>query len=113
MIKENLSLDSAIEYLNRLVAADAEAVRKLIDNRVECNDVLAEDPTCQVSGFDGTNKVGLLGVLNGAFGIHEDGWGAICAIVSDDEKILYGFRRTKIVGFDVPLRKDIPEFVNK
>lgn len=107
MINESM-LDATIQYLNRLVAADSEAIRKLIENRVECNDALANDPTCQVSSFEGSNRVGFLGVVNGMLGIHKDGWGALTAIFSDDEKILYGFRRTKIPGFEIAKESEIP-----
>jgi len=113
MINSPLSLDKAIETLNRFVRADPEAMRLLIETRVPCNETLANDPTCQVSGWDGTVKVGLLGILNGLYGTYDEeplqGWGAVAAVFSDDEKILYGFRRTRIPGVKfVSVESDLP-----
>lgn len=79
MIHDPCSLDQAISILNELVAADPIAMRNLIENRVPCNEGLAEHPTAQVGFHDNEYRIGLLGVLNGIFGIHEDGNGALCA----------------------------------
>ena len=100
MLQDPLSIDQAIQILNRFVKADPEAMRLLLETRVNCNETLAGDPTCQVAGWDGITKVGLLGVLNGLFGTIPEGarqgWGPIAAIFSDDETVLLEFRRTNI-----------------
>jgi len=112
MIHDLLHLDEMIQILNRFVAADPVAMKNLIENRVPCNDTLARDPTCQVRMEHGGNSVGLLGILNGLLGIHESGpctgFGPLSAVFSDDDKILYGFRRTVIPGFTVPTGADLP-----
>lgn len=93
MIQETLTLDKTIEFMNELVEADAKAIEMLVETRVPCTDDLAEHPTLQVTGY-GTDapKLGLLGILNGLFGIDGDGWGAIAAVF-DDEGRLTHFKR--------------------
>lgn len=112
MIHDPLHLDVMIQILNRFVAADPAAMRDLIESRVPCNDALARDPTCQVMAEHGGYSVGLLGVLNGLLGTHESGphkgFGPLSAVFSDDDKILYGFRRTVIPGFTVSTGTDLP-----
>ena len=74
----------AIAYLNSLVDLDRGAISALIENRVPANDELADHPTCQVQmGPDGP-VVGLLGVINGLFGVDEHGYGAIAACFEED-----------------------------
>jgi len=83
MIKETISVDEAISFLNELVRIDPTMLRSLILNRVPCSAAMAEHPTVQVSlGADGTFEIGLLGVLNGLFGADDKGWGAIAAVVN-------------------------------
>jgi len=102
MIKESVTLDEVLEVLNRIVKTDPQAAHDLVETRVGCNDALAKDPTIQVveKGVPmlGTTKklysVGLLGVLNGIFGAHDDGWGAIQVTMEDDGTVV-GFSLTK------------------
>ena len=84
--KENRtnSIDFAIDVLNRALRADRQALEKILDYRVECNKKLADDPTIQVvSGEDlegvKISTVGALGLINGIFGIRDNGWGYIAA----------------------------------
>jgi len=62
-----------IDYLNELVELDREAMQELVDGRVDCNNQFAEH-----------SVVGMLGVLNGLFGIDPDGCGPIAAVFEDD-----------------------------
>ena len=79
--------------LNRALEKDPRAIMDLIEYRIPCEPVLAEDPTIQVTGEEssiGTEdgdvvyrndyKIGLLGLLNGLFGVDEEGWGFIAAV---------------------------------
>jgi hypothetical protein len=101
MSKNNVSLDEAIEYLNALALTDPVAVRDLIAQRVPCNDAMRDHPTVQVEAEpDGSSpRVGVLGVLNGLFGVREDGWGEIAALYNDDHSILLGFERTPLKAY--------------
>ena len=99
-VNETVTLDEVIEYLNSLVKADPLAMRALICNRVPCNRELAEHPTCQVGQWQEGFHVGIVGVINGMFGVFgEDeeghvGWGPV-AWVLDEEKGLCGFGRSE------------------
>lgn len=80
MIYDPCSLERALQVLNELVQADPVAAKALVETRVPCNGALLTHPTIQVVGntSDGF-RVGMLGILNGIFGI-EDGWGPIAAV---------------------------------
>lgn len=93
MIKENISLDEVIEFLNELVRTDPDAMHMLVEHRQSCNKDMAEHRTVQVHDYHGVPKVGLLGILNGMFGINERGWGPITAVY--DKFSLSYFERTQ------------------
>ena len=96
----NVTPQEAIDVLNRIHAADPTVLPELIAYRVPCNVAVADDPTVQVGPrddvlqtehSDGRDwKVGLLGVLNGIFGIRAQTQGWIAASF-DDEHNLTGF----------------------
>jgi hypothetical protein len=86
-------VDHTIEVLNRIHAADPTVLPALCEFRVPCNEAVAEDPTVQVFRRDGADSVGLLGILNGIFGIREGNQGFI-AIRRDDDGVIVGFGRT-------------------
>lgn len=81
-------LRRAVAVLNRALEADPEAVTALVNTRVSCNEVLADDPTVQVGlfeeGIEGGQvhrvyRLGPLGLINGLLGVDEDHWGYIYA----------------------------------
>lgn len=77
-------------YLNALLALDQEAIRKLMETRVACNDELRDHPTVLVEWPEGeAARVGLLGVLNG-FLLSQDA-GIITAHFTDDQSKLLRF----------------------
>lgn len=80
-IRESITIDEAIEVLNSGLKADPVAMTALIGSRVKCNPAFAGHPTIQVGDHPecGGMSVGLLGILNGLFGIDEQGWGPIVA----------------------------------
>lgn len=88
-LKNNITIDDTINFLNELLKIDSEAIINLVEYRVLCNDELSDHPTVQVS-YDKTHgycKVGLMGIINGLFGTDEDGWGAICINIQDGKII--------------------------
>lgn len=98
-MKETVSIDEVIEYLNELAGLDREAIAKLIDSRVPCNNKIADHPTCQVQeepdGIHVVTKVGILGVINGMFGVDKKGRGAIKADYFDVDGKFSSFIREK------------------
>ena len=102
MLKEIVTIDEVIELLNEIVESDCAAARRLVEARVRCNKKLAEHPTIQVGNYHkkGEFQVGILGVLNGLFGIDDEtGYGQVSADI-DGDKI--SFRR--IIDFE-PFKK--------
>lgn len=93
-LKESVTIDEAIALLNEAVDLDADAMHRLVNKRVRCNAALADHPAIQVLN-SAPSAVGLLGILNGLFGVDERGWGAITAVY-DGEKLAY-FIRSKVV----------------
>lgn len=107
-----ISPADAVAVLNRIHDADGDVMPALISMRVTCNEAVRDDPTVQVGAFraDGTQvgtgaalantpepafpdhyEVGFLGVLNGIFGIRDDGKGYIGAQYTDVGKRLVEF----------------------
>lgn len=84
MLKSSVTIDEALKLLNELALLDNAAVTELIQHRVPCNRHLADHPTVQVGGDEVIAKVGVLGIINGLFGVNADGWGAIGARMVED-----------------------------
>ena len=85
MLKENkMSAKEVVEFLNELLEIDPFAMNALFNIRVFCNTKLADHETVQVLGVEGgVGSVGFIGILNGMFGVDEDGWGIIAADLTD------------------------------
>lgn len=97
--ESSVTIARAIELLNELIALDEDAVTALFENRVPCNEALADHPTVQIV-VNAENKytVGLLGIINGMFGVDGRGIGQIGAAYSDETgKVLYCMRRIAAV----------------
>jgi hypothetical protein len=56
----------AVTVLNEALERDPEAISRLINLRVDCNDRLAAHQTIQVADYGGIHKVGVFGLLNAA-----------------------------------------------
>jgi hypothetical protein len=91
-IKESVTVKDTVAFLNELVKVDRGAMVRLFgDGRTHCNEALAKHPTVQVGytkgkryASGGTSEVkiysvGLLGILNGLFGVDAEDWGTIAA----------------------------------
>ena len=95
-MNERISIGDAIALLNEMVALDKPAIAALVANRVPCNEALADHPSIQVGVQNDGYHVGLLGVINGMFGVNDEGQGAICVEFKDGH--LSHFRRTLPAG---------------
>lgn len=91
-MNQTISIDDAISYLNDILSIDRPAIAALIANRVPCNEQLAEHPTVQVQPQHGGFHVGLLGILNGMFGVDNLSHGPITVVFEDGN--LLRFART-------------------
>ena len=94
-MSNSVSMDDTITYLNELIELDRPALAALIASRVPCDLALAEHPSCQVRSQYGGFYVGMIGVLNGLFGVgamDERGWGPMTLVFEDGN--LQRVRRT-------------------
>lgn len=80
MPKESVTAQDVCDLLNELLNIDYDCIHALINHRVRCNEKVADHPSVQVQQFidDEFPKVGLLGILNGLFGLASDGAGVLC-----------------------------------
>lgn len=93
MLRESVTRQEVVDFLNELAAIDPRAMRELCEAHTPCTDGMLDHPTVQVVekifASDGRrNGVGLLGVINGLFGIHRDPGGNLRGpfmIVTDAE----------------------------
>jgi hypothetical protein len=88
MIKETITIQDVCDLLNELLKKDPFCINSLIFQRVFCNKAIANHPTVQVDQCGNQPRVGLIGIINGLFGIREDGMGALCAEVNNDGELI-------------------------
>lgn len=91
-MRETISIDEMIAFLNSLIELDLAALDRLFHVRFPATDALANHATVQVDAGDGKPTVGFLGILNGMFGVDMHEYGPITAVF--DRRVLVGFRRT-------------------
>lgn len=97
-------VDEMIAYLNELLSMDRHFMQELVDQRIPCNTAILNHPTAQVyigNADDtyvrpGESRCGLIGLLNGYFGVFDEGqfegWGPISATYDNGK--LIRFERT-------------------
>lgn len=93
-MRESITITEAINYLNELANIDRKAICDLVNARVRCTETLAAHPTAQVGAVESATdkyEIGMLGLLNGMFGVDQHGWGPIMAIFGEDGDLI-GFR---------------------
>ena len=61
-------ITEAVNLLNDVLDCDSEAITRLINMRVDCNELLASHSTVKVQKFGKSYRIGVLGLLNGALG---------------------------------------------
>lgn len=97
MIRAFVSLDETAAALNRLLKADSQAMRELIETRQPFSlgtleKVEGLQGILVYDGHEPAEYVGFLGVINSLFGEDEKGNGAIAAVYSADDGLsLTGF----------------------
>ncbi len=99
MIKNTISIDETIAYLNELLKIDRQAISEVFFHRARCNASLAEHDRCQVmqSPFTGpddppVHHVRPIGILSGLFGVDRNGSGSI-AVDVDNSGFITAFVR--------------------
>lgn len=89
-LKKSVTARNVVSLLNEALKLDPKCIEKLVSNRVRCNDSIAAHPTIQVHRYkkDKFYSVGIIGILNGIFGIRKDKMGAICVEFDDNDKLV-------------------------
>lgn len=102
-----------VDFMNRLIEIDPEAIAKLVEEKVTCNDALASHSTVQVQLYNENEdasgepepRVGIVGILNGIFGVFEDGpnkdFGTIAYKIDDSTNNI----EFMVVSPDTPLHE--------
>ena len=104
MVKSRVSIQKTVDFLNELLEIDPFAISALFSSRVSCNKELADHPTVQVGSLGKDSfQVGMIGVLNGLFGIDKHGWGHISGYYEDG----------KLVEFRLFTDEDVERYVKK
>ena len=94
MISETISIDDVVEYLNSVLEADPLALRALLCTFIPCNKKLAKHPTAVVNpAWHEGYTIGVIGLINGMFGVGEDNYPAICYKIDTETNKVIGFYR--------------------
>ena len=95
-MRSTVTIDETIQLLNDLLKLDPVAMQALVETRVPCNEALVNHPTVHVyMRGEADALVGLMGILNGLFGVDGKGSGPIQALYADEAgKVLGAFKRT-------------------
>jgi hypothetical protein len=92
MNENKITLKYTIDFLNSLIKIDQVGMTELFNSRVNCNKDMAYHETVQVIAKDDEFKFGILGIINGLFGVDEKTkWGHIVAIFNDYNELLEKF----------------------
>ncbi len=95
MIKENVTVQDAVDLLNELLKLDYDCISRLVTTRIPCNEQVADHPTVATyqDNRSQSSYLGLLGIINGLFGTNEAGSGPICFLVEDND-VISSFQKT-------------------
>ena len=92
---KSITVVDAVAILNRALEADPDAISQLVCHHVPCNQALADDPTIQGGYHDDDttrwHEVGMLGILNGLFGVRANQCGYLIAEVNGAENMVLRF----------------------
>jgi len=81
-MKDSVTQQEVIDFLNELLVVDPQAVTNFVIHKTRCNSNMENHPTLIVSDLPKEGKgvvgFGVIGFINGLFGLREDGRGPIC-----------------------------------
>jgi hypothetical protein len=83
-----------VDLLNEMLKLDSTATLNLVDNKVMCNEKLAKHPTLQIDNYASSDNymVGLIGVINGLFGVNEYEYGTIAAVYEGSKLVKFIYK---------------------
>ena len=104
MIKVSITIQELVDFLNSLLLIDPNTISALFSLRLGCNEALANHETVQIGVLGNTHcMAGIIGILNGAFGVDEYDWGHISA----------SYKNGMITKFEALTSKEIAEIIEK
>ena len=89
-----VSAEHAVKIMNEAFALNPSAIETLVDSRVSINEKLANHPTIQAGSDSEVYSLSIIGLLNGIFGIDENGQGPIARLYDispDGSEVFAGF----------------------
>lgn len=93
--RDEISAQYIVDFLNELLRIDKFAITDLVSERISVNKELANHPTVQVQELvKGVQEIGLLGIINGMFGMEGD-LCAIEAVMDEKTEVIREFRLTE------------------
>src|SRR5512142_1114730 len=85
-LRQHVKPQDVVDLLNELLQMDRDAIGCLVEYRARCHDNIVNHPTVQCVG----QTVGMLGILNGLFGVEDrTNYGAIAANYDDDDRLTH------------------------
>jgi hypothetical protein len=82
MLKKKVTAQDVCDLLNDMLVLDRKGTTAIVNHRHVCNKKISDHPTLMVRTVVEDKKkistIGLIGILNGIFGIRPDGMGDIC-----------------------------------
>ena len=88
-MKLSITIQDVCDFLNEMLALDYDMIHKMVVDKVECKRELVDHPTVIVSLRNGKSKVGLVGILNGMFGLRWDSRGPLSYYIKDGKIIRF------------------------
>ena len=98
MLKENITPQNVVNFLNELLVTDKEAITKLFFHSEQINEELALHPTVQCSVKNKEYFLRFIGILNGLFGTNEAIYG--CLAMEVDGQNIKEFIYNPKLGID-------------
>lgn len=96
-IKESVTPQEVLDFLNSLMEVDPATMNSIFSARFQCNDAMLNHPTVQCGRLSETiGEVGVIGILNGLFGIDKEGWGVFAMSMENDRpSVITAFKDTR------------------
>ena len=93
MIKKQVAPQEVVDFLNEALKLDKNCIETLFNYGVDCNESIVNHPTIQCGKYgDMKNpRLRFVGLLNGIFGVDENGYGCIAMSLDDETNKLQKF----------------------
>jgi len=95
MLRRFITVEDVCSLLNEFLKMDPVCATALISHKEACNEAVTKHPIIQVFQYENEPpKVGLMGLLNGMFGVRDDSRGAICYEIDSGTNKIISFKPT-------------------